>query len=84
MLANAGGPSSIGTPALSGALVEATIVRPEVKGPKLEIGKFRRRKNFRRHTGHRQKYTAVQIGSISVPGLKVVDKLAEDPAAKSK
>ena len=57
LLANAGGSSAIGTPAISGALVEATVVHPEVKGTKLEIGKFRRRKNSRRHTGHRQKYT---------------------------
>ena len=55
-LANAGGPSAVGLPAISGALVEATVVNPEVKGKKLEIGKLRRRKNFRRHTGHRQKY----------------------------
>ena len=79
LLANAGGPSSIGSPAVSGAIVEATIVRPEVKGPKLEIQKFRRRKNMRRHTGHRQKYTAVQIGSIKVPGLKAGEKPAEKP-----
>jgi large subunit ribosomal protein L21 len=47
-------------------------VTPEVKGPKLEIGKLRRRKNFRRHTGHRQRYTAVKITGITVPGLEVV------------
>jgi len=82
LLANAGGPSAIGTPGISGALVEGTVVHPEVKGPKLEIGKFRRRKNSRRHTGHRQKYTAVQITAIKVPGLKVVEKPAEKPAAE--
>ena len=65
LLANAGGPSSIGTPAISGALVEGKVVNPEVKGIKLEIGKFRRRKNSRRHTGHRQKYTSVQITAIT-------------------
>jgi large subunit ribosomal protein L21 len=77
LLANAGGPSAIGLPGISGALVEATVVDPEVKGKKLEIGKFRRRKNSRRHTGHRQKYTSVQITGITVPGLKVVEKPAE-------
>ena len=84
LLANAGGPSSIGTPAISGALVEATVVDPEVKGIKLEIGKFRRRKNSRRHTGHRQKYTSVQITAITVPGLQVVEKTAEEKPAEQK
>lgn len=70
-LANAGGASSIGRPLLDGATVEAEVVVPEEKGPKLEIQKIRRRKNSRRHTGHRQKYTAVRITSINVPGLEV-------------
>ncbi|HUE14589.1 MAG TPA: 50S ribosomal protein L21 [Planctomycetaceae bacterium] len=84
LLANAGGPSSIGTPAISGALVEATVVNPEVKGIKLEIGKFRRRKNSRRHTGHRQKYTSVQITSITIPGLKVVEQATEEKPVEKK
>jgi large subunit ribosomal protein L21 len=78
LLANGGGPSQIGTPAISGALVEATVVRPRVNGPKLEIGKFRRRKNSRRHTGHRQRYTSVIVTAIKVPGLKKADKQAAE------
>jgi len=74
LLANGGGPSQIGAPASSGAIVEATVVRPKVNGPKLEIGKFRRRKNSRRHTGHRQHYTSVRVTAIKVPGLKKADK----------
>jgi large subunit ribosomal protein L21 len=81
LLANAGGPSSIGKPSISGALVEAKVVHPEVKGPKLEVGKFRRRKNSRRHTGHRQRYTAVEITSITVPGLEIAEKA---PGKKAK
>jgi large subunit ribosomal protein L21 len=45
-----------------------------VNGPKLEIGKFRRRKNSRRHTGHRQRYTSVIVTAIKVPGLKKAEK----------
>jgi large subunit ribosomal protein L21 len=78
LLANAGGPSQIGTPAISGALVEATVVRPRVNGPKLEIGKFRRRKNSRRHTGHRQRYTSVLVAAIKVPGLKKAEKKSSE------
>jgi len=80
LLANGGGPSVIGTPEISGAIVEAEVVDPEVKGQKLEIQKFRRRKNVRRHTGHRQKYTSVRISRINVPGLKIVE--ATDPEKK--
>lgn len=72
LLANAGGASVIGTPTIAGATVEATVVDDLVKGPKLEIQKFRRRKNSRRHTGHRQKYTGIRITSINVPGLETV------------
>jgi large subunit ribosomal protein L21 len=79
LLANAGGASAIGTPLIEGAVVEAEIVTPLRKGEKLEIQKFRRRKNSRTHTGHRQKYTIVKITSINVPGLEVVESAA--PAA---
>ncbi|MEZ6057697.1 MAG: 50S ribosomal protein L21 [Planctomycetaceae bacterium] len=72
LLANAGGASILGAPVIESATVEATVIEPIKKGVKLEIGKLRRRKNSRRHTGHRQKYTTVKIGSISVPGLEVV------------
>ncbi|MEZ6047167.1 MAG: 50S ribosomal protein L21 [Planctomycetaceae bacterium] len=70
LLANGGGASSIGAPLIDGAKVVAEVVDAEVKGEKLEVQKFRRRKNSRRHTGHRQKYTAVKIASIDVPGLE--------------
>jgi large subunit ribosomal protein L21 len=85
LLANGGGPSSIGQPAISGAIVEAEVLVPELKGDKLEIQKFRRRKNSRRHTGHRQRYTSVRIKSISVPGLQRAEKPApQEPAKPSK
>ena len=54
----------IGTPTVSGAKVVAEVVEPEFKGPKLIVAKFRRRKNSRRKTGHRQVYTLVQIKEI--------------------
>jgi large subunit ribosomal protein L21 len=76
LLANAGGASVIGAPTIAGASVVAEVVIPTEKGPKLEIQKLRRRKNSRRHTGHRQKYTRVQIKTISIPGLEVVEKTA--------
>ena len=73
LLANGGGPSIIGAPSISGASVTAEVVEPLVKGPKLEIQKMRRRKNYRKHTGHRQGYTQVKVTGIHVPGLQIVE-----------
>ncbi len=71
LLANGGASSVIGQPSIEGAQVEAVVLVPEIKGEKLEIQKIRRRKNSKRHTGHRQKYTSVKIQSIKVPGLEI-------------
>ena len=54
----------IGKPTVAGAKVVAAVVEPEFKGPKLIVAKFRRRKNSKRKTGHRQVYTLVQIKEI--------------------
>ena len=54
----------LGKPTVDGAKVTAEVVAHS-KGPKLEIQKFRRRKNSRRRTGHRQKYIKVRISKIS-------------------
>jgi len=48
---------------LAGASVEGEIVG-EVKGEKLVVFKFRRRKRSKRKNGHRQHYTAVKILSV--------------------
>lgn len=54
----------IGKPTVAGASVTGEVVRAEHKGEKLYIQKFRRRKNYRRRTGHRQRYTTVKISAI--------------------
>lgn len=53
----------LGLPLVAGVSVEAKVLGT-VKGEKLVVQKFRRRKNSRRRTGHRQKYTAVVIEKI--------------------
>jgi large subunit ribosomal protein L21 len=55
---------AIGTPTVAGAKVVAEVVEPEFKGPKLIVAKFRRRKNSKRKTGHRQVYTLVKVKEI--------------------
>jgi large subunit ribosomal protein L21 len=57
------GEPRIGSPSLAGAKVIAKVVGM-VKGPKLIVANFRRRKNSRRRVGHRQKYMKVRIESI--------------------
>ncbi len=55
--------AKVGTPILPGARVTATVLGM-VKGRKLVFRKFRRRKNYRRKIGHRQRYTQVRIEKI--------------------
>ncbi len=53
----------LGKPMVGGAKVEAKITGQGL-GKKLVVFKFRRRKNYRRHTGHRQPFTALEITNI--------------------
>jgi large subunit ribosomal protein L21 len=55
----------VGRPTLESAVVTAKVVSL-VQGPKLVIQKFRKRKNYRRRTGHRQMFTRVVIEKIAV------------------
>jgi large subunit ribosomal protein L21 len=54
-----------GTPLVSGAKVVAEVVG-QGKDPKIYVFKFKRRKNYRRKTGHRQKYTEVRITDVTL------------------
>jgi large subunit ribosomal protein L21 len=54
-----------GTPLVDGARVVARVLG-KVKGKKLVVMSFRRRKNSRRRVGHRQVFTAVEIQKIEV------------------
>ncbi|MBI5849847.1 MAG: 50S ribosomal protein L21 [Planctomycetes bacterium] len=56
--------AKIGTPFVDGVSVTAKVLRQDVKGPKLVIQKYRRRKNYRRRTGFRARYTEIQIEAI--------------------
>ena len=59
------GDARVGQPFVDGAKVEAKVTRAESKGKKIDVVFFRRRKGSRRHIGHRQKYTEVEITGIS-------------------
>lgn len=53
----------LGAPLVEGAAVVAEVVR-HGKGPKLIIFKRKRRKNYRKKQGHRQKFTEVRVSEI--------------------
>lgn len=52
-----------GTPYVKGAKVTATVGE-EIKGEKVKVYKFRRRKGYRRTQGHREKYTLITVNKI--------------------
>jgi large subunit ribosomal protein L21 len=54
-----------GTPLVAGAKVMAEVVGVGQE-PKIYVFKFKRRKNYRRKTGHRQKYTEVRITDVTL------------------
>jgi len=60
---DAGGGVQVGAPTVAGAKVRATVLG-EAKGNKIVVRKFKRRKNYRRKQGHRQRYTRIRIDAI--------------------
>jgi large subunit ribosomal protein L21 len=54
-----------GTPLVAGAKVVAEVVGVG-KEPKIYVFKFKRRKNYRPKTGHRQKFTEVRITDVKL------------------
>jgi large subunit ribosomal protein L21 len=65
LLASDGETVRAGTPLVKGASVTAEVVA-EGKEPKIYVFKFKRRKNYRRKTGHRQRFTEVKITDVKV------------------
>lgn len=55
---------TLGSPTVSGATVTASVLGPALD-KKIYVQKFRRRKNSRRRTGHRQIHTRVRIEKIA-------------------
>jgi large subunit ribosomal protein L21 len=50
---------------VDGAKITARVIA-HGRHPKVKIFKMRRRKHYQKHQGHRQNYTELEIGSISV------------------
>ena len=67
----------IGKPLVADARVEATVVG-QIKGPKIIVFKYRPKQRYRSKTGHRQKYTRLQINSIKLSTKKKEKKEGSD------
>ena len=65
LLGNSGSAVKVGVPALKGASVTGEIVK-HGKDDKIVVFKFKRRKNYARKQGHRQKFTEVRIKDITL------------------
>jgi large subunit ribosomal protein L21 len=57
--------TKVGTPVVEGAFVDATVEK-NGKGKKIRIFKYNSKKGYRKRQGHRQPYTKVTIGKISL------------------
>ncbi len=57
--------TKIGAPVVDGAAVEGKVVK-NGKGKKLDIIRYKAKKNEKRHIGHRQPYTKVEITKIAL------------------
>ena len=88
LMVGEGSDIEIGTPFLTNASVEAKILE-EGKDKKIEVIKFKRRKNYKRTFGHRQCYTLVEITGIKVkketkPKTKKATPKTKKTASKTK
>ncbi len=61
-----GDKTKVGTPTVKGAVVKAKVAEAEVKGDKIRVIRYKSKKRVHKETGHRQKYTKIQISSIKI------------------
>ena len=57
--------SKIGAPVVEGAAVEAKVIK-NGKGKKIDVLRYKAKKNEKKHIGHRQPYTKVEITKIAL------------------
>ena len=57
--------TKIGAPVVEGAAVEAKVIK-NGKGKKIDVIKYKAKKNEKKHIGHRQPYTKVEITKIAL------------------
>jgi len=84
LLVGEGADIKVGTPLLDGGSVSGKVLN-QGKTKKVNVVKFKRRKNYLRQGSHRQFYTEVEITDIKATGAKKAAPKSEDadkPVAK--
>lgn len=56
--------TTVGTPTVKGVTVTAKVTDPEVKGDKIRVIRYKAKKRVDTRTGHRQKYSKIEIATI--------------------
>ena len=59
-----GDKTTVGTPLVKGVKVKANVVDEKVAGEKVRVIRYKSKKRVNTQTGHRQKYTKLQVVSI--------------------
>lgn len=59
-----GDKTTVGTPNVKGVVVKAKVLEDEVKGDKIRVIRYKAKKRVHKETGHRQKYTKIEVTSI--------------------
>ena len=60
-----GDKATVGTPTVKGVKVSAKVVAEEVKGDKVRVIRYHSKKRVHKETGHRQKYSEIEIVKIA-------------------
>ena len=59
-----GDKTTVGTPTVKGVVVKANVIEELVKGDKIRVIRYKAKKRVHKESGHRQKYSKIEISSI--------------------
>ena len=79
LLVGEGAKVKVGNPLVSGSKVKAKVTA-QGKGKKVDVVKFKRRKNYHRLKGHRQLFTEIEVTGITGAPRKAAAKKAASAA----
>ena len=82
LMINDGSKSSIGTPKVSGAQVDAKVLK-HLKSDKVIVFKKKRRKGYKVKNGHRQAITEIEISDIFAEGIQNKTSTKKEIASKT-
>ncbi len=87
LLAVDGDKVELGLPTVAGLKVYGELIA-DIKGKKIEVLKYKSKSRYRKHTGHRQKYTQLKITGIGTqpvvkkPAVTVSTRSSKSVAGK--